>query len=250
MSFIQLIHGDCLEQMKSIPDNSVDMILTDLPYGTTMCSWDAVIPFAPMWSEIERVTTDNAAILLFAAAPFDKVLACSNLKLFRYEWIWEKPAATGFFNAKKMPLKAHENILVFYKSLPTYNAQKTTGHERKVSKRRSQSSDHYGKNVAITDYDSTERYPRSVIKFSGDKNRGKYHQTQKPVALCEYLIRTYSNEGDTVLDFTAGSMTTAIACFNTGRDGIMIEKDDAIFAVGSDRINNHTSQPRLFQEEI
>lgn len=245
MSFIQLMRGDCLEQMKNIGTGTVDMILADLPYGTTMCKWDSIIPFEPMWAEIERITTDNAAILLFAAAPFDKVLACSNLKLFRHEWIWEKPAATGFFNAKKMPLKAHENVLVFYKSLPTYNPQKTTGHTRKISKAKVVQSEHYGKQVGVKHYDSTERYPRSVITFSSDKQFNNLHPTQKPVALCEYLISTYTNKGDMVLDFCMGSGTSGVAAKNLQRDFIGIEQDGTYFEIAEDRITNSSYQMEL-----
>lgn len=232
-----LMLGDCLDRMKEIESGTVDMILCDLPYGTTCCSWDAVIPFEPLWEQYERVIKENGAIVLFAAQPFAAVLATSNLKLFRYEWIWEKPAATGFLNAKKQPLRAHENILVFYKSQPTYNPQKTFGHERKVAKRKDIGSEHYGKQLKVQPYDSTERYPRSVQVFSSDKQKSNFHPTQKPVALCEYLIRTYTNEGETVLDSAAGSMSTAIACINTNRKGIMIEKDDHYFKVGSDRVS-------------
>lgn len=245
MSFIQLMHGDCLEQMKNIGTGTVDMILADLPYGTTMCKWDSIIPFEPMWAEIERITTDNAAILLFAAAPFDKVLACSNLKLFRHEWIWEKPAATGFFNAKKMPLKAHENVLVFYKSLPTYNPQKTTGHERKTAKRKHKQSECYGKEFGTSSYDSTERYPRSVIKYSSDKRHSNLHPTQKPVALCEYLISTYTNKGDLVLDFCMGSGTSGVAAKNLQRDFVGIEQDGTYFEIAEDRIANSSYQMEL-----
>lgn len=250
MSFIRLIHGDYLEQMKNIGAGTVDMVLADLPYGTTMCKWDSIIPFEPMWEQIERITTDNAAILLFAAAPFDKVLACSNLKLFRHEWIWEKPAATGFFNAKKMPLKAHENVLVFYKSLPTYNPQKTTGHERKTSKAKRKQSECYGKEFGITNYDSTERYPRSVISFSSDKRYNNLHPTQKPVALCEYLISTYTNQGDMVLDFCMGSGTSGVAAKNLQRDFTGIEQDNSYYAIAEDRITNSSYQMELMGAHI
>ena len=245
MSFIQLMHGDCLDLMKNIGTGTVDMVLADLPYGTTMCKWDSIIPFEPMWEQIERITTDTAAILLFAAALFDKVLACSNLKLFRHEWIWEKPSATGFFNAKKMPLKAHENVLVFYKSLPTYNPQKTTGHERKTAKRKHKQSECYGKEFGTSSYDSTERYPRSVIKYSSDKRHSNLHPTQKPVSLCEYLISTYTNKGDMVLDFCMGSGTTGVAAKNLQRDFIGIEQDDSYFAISEDRITNTSYQLKL-----
>lgn len=234
---IQLFEGDCIEQMKKIPTGTVNMILADLPYGTTRCKWDNVIPFSPMWSEIERITTDNAAILLFAAAPFDKTLACSNIKLFRHEWIWEKPSATGFFNAKKMPLKAHENILVFYKSMPTYNPQKSTGNTRKVSRAKVVQSECYGKQIGVKHYDSTERYPRSVIKFSSDKQYNNLHPTQKPLALCEYLINTYTNPGDLIVDFCMGSGTSGVASKNLNRNFIGIEKDSHYFSIAKNRIN-------------
>ena len=242
--------GDCLERMKEIESGTVDMILCDLPYGTTCCSWDAVIPFEQLWSEYERVVKENGAIVLFGAHPFTAVLACSNLKLFRYEWIWEKPSATGFMNAQLQPLRAHENALVFYKSQPTYNPQKTYGHERKTAKRKDIGSEHYGKQLNIKAYDSTERYPRSVQVFSSDKQKANYHPTQKPVALCEYLIRTYTNEGDLVLDNTMGSGTTGVACVNTGRNFIGIEKEGKYFAIAQERIalagTEKDRQPDLF----
>ena len=191
-----------------------------------------------MWSQLNRVIKDNGAILLFAQLPFDKVLGASNIKMLKYEWIWEKTAATGHLNAKKMPMKAHENILVFYKKLPSYYPIKTTGHVRKsaTADRAKLESEVYGSEKGITVYNSTERYPRSVLQFSSDKQTSNLHPTQKPVALLEYLIKTYTQEGETVLDFTAGSMSTAIACINTNRKGIMIEKDPHYFKVGSERV--------------
>lgn len=245
-----LMLGDCLELMKEIGSGTVDMILCDLPYGTTCCSWDAVIPFEQLWEQYERVIKENGAIVLFAAQPFAAVLATSNLKLFRYEIIWEKPSATGFLNAKKQPLRAHENILVFYKSQPTYNPQKTFGHERKTANRKDIGSEHYGKQVNIKSYDSTERYPRSVQVFSSDKQKQAFHPTQKPVALCEYLIRTYTNEGDTVLDNCIGSGTTGVACVNTGRAFIGIEQEQKYFEIAQERIAQagieKDCQPDLF----
>lgn len=246
--------GDCLERMKEIESGTVDMILCDLPYGTTCCSWDAVIPFEPLWEQYERVIKENGAIVLFAAQPFTAVLATSNLKLFRYEWIWEKPAATGFFNAHFQPLRAHENILVFYKAKPTFNPIKTFGHERKTAKRKDIGSEHYSKQVNIKSYDSTERYPRSVQLFSSDKQKSNFHPTQKPVALCEYLIRTYTNEGETVLDNTMGSGTTGVACVNTGRSFIGIEQEQKYFDIAKDRIaqagTEKEMQPDLFGEAV
>ena len=243
---MKLFNGDCLEIMPTLQHQSVDLIIADLPYGTTECAWDSIIPFEPMWECINHVAKRNTAVLLFAQAPFDKVLACSNLKDFRHEWIWEKTNATGFFNAKKMVMKAHENILVFYKSLPVYNPQKTTGHKRKTATRRSQKSEVYNKDFITTSYDSTERYPRSVIKFSSDKQASNYHPTQKPIALLDYFIRTYSNPGDTVLDFCMGSGTAGIAAQRLGRDFIGIEKEQEYFETAKNRINNDVFNMDLF----
>lgn len=252
--------GDCLEIMPNIPDKSIDMILCDLPYGTTNCGWDSLIDPKVLWKEYERIIKDNGAIVLTAQTPFDKILGCSNLKLLRYEWIWEKTQATGHLNAKKMPMKAHENILVFYKKLPIYNPIISYGHTRKISKaknraqcivRRNNSDNIYNNEYEnrVSDYDSTERYPRSVLKFKTDKQKSSLHKTQKPVALFEYLIRTYTNEGETVLDNTAGVFTTAIACLNTKRKYIVIEKEEGYFFKGMNRIkewHSINSQPKLF----
>lgn len=232
--------GDCLNLMPNIPSKSIDMICADLPFGTTKCKWDSRIDLNRLWPEYERVIKDNGAIILFAQTPFDKVLGASNLKLLRYEWIWEKTSATGRLNANKMPMKAHENILVFYKKLPTYNPQKTTGHKRKVStgrhKRNCIESEIYNKGQKLTTYDSTERYPRSVQAFPSDKQKNNLHSTQKPVALIEYLIRTYTNKGELVLDNAAGSGTTGEAAINTERDFILIEKDPKIYAICKNRL--------------
>jgi len=249
-----LMHGDCLELLKTLPSESIDMILCDLPYGTTCCSWDVIIPLEPLWAEYERVIKPNGAIVLFAAQPFTSILACSNLKLFRYEWIYEKPAATGFMNAKKQPMRAHENILVFYKRQPTYNPIKTHGHKRQTAKRRDIGSEHYGKQLKIQAYDSTERYPRSVQIFSSDKQKQAFHPTQKPVAICEYLIRTYTNPGETVLDNTMGSGTTGVACVNTGRKFIGMEQKQEYFDIAHERLTaaiverDIVQQPDLFGE--
>lgn len=231
-----LMNGDCLERMKQIPDGSIDMVLTDPPYGTTSCKWDSVIPLDEMWAELKRVIKSGGAILLMAQTPFDKVLGCSNLEYLRYELIWEKSAATGFFNANKMPLKAHENILIFYKNLPTYNPQKTSGHVRKTAGRKEIGSEVYGKGVKKTNYDSTDRYPRSVLKFAKDNRLNSHHPTQKPVALMEYLIKTYTNPGETVLDFTMGSGTTGVAAGNLDRVFIGIERDEKYYGTAIARI--------------
>lgn len=237
-----IYQGDCLELLNGVKDKSIDMILCDLPYGTTKNSWDTIIPFDKIWMQYERIIKDNGAIALFSQAPFDKALALSNPSLFRYEWIWEKTSATGYLNANKMPMKAHENILIFYKSAPTYNPQKTKGHKRKISKANHKKgcieTTNYGKH-GLVDYDSTERFPRSVLKFPTDKQKEHVHPTQKPVALCEYLIKTYTNEGDAVLDNCAGSMTTAVSCDNTNRDWICIEKEVKFCTSGAERVNRN-----------
>jgi len=228
----EIYKGDCLELMpKLIEDKSIDMIFCDLPYGTTKCKWDSVIDLPKLWSEYERIIKDNGVILLFAQTPFDKVLGASNLKLLKYEWIWQKTHPTGHLNAKKMPMKAHENLLVFYKKPPPYNPQKTTRHKRKVSSIKHKQackdidSEVYNKGQKPTPYDSTERYPLSVQVFASDKQKSKLHPTQKPLSLIEYMIRTYTNEGDLILDNTCGSGTTGLGAKNLKRDYIMMEQD-------------------------
>ena len=238
----KIYNEDCLVGRKRIPDKSVDMILADLPYGTTRNKWDSIIPLDLLWEQYDRIIKDNGAIVLTAQTPFDKVLGCSNLKLLRYEWIWEKTTSTGFLNAKKMPMKAHENILVFYKKLPKYNPQKTTGHTRKVSsaghKIGSKVTSNYGEH-GLTGYDSTERYPRSVQVFPTDKQKTAVHPTQKPVALFEYLVKTYTDKGETVLDNCMGSGTTAVACIATNRNYIGFEMDTNYFNLANQRIEQH-----------
>lgn len=234
---------DCLQILPEIPSASVDMIFTDLPYGTTKNTWDSPIDFSALWSEYERIIKDNGVIALWSQSPFDKVLACSNLKLFRYEWIIEKTSATGFLNAHKMPMKAHENILIFYKKLPTYNPQMTHGHTRKVStayhKRNSKKTTNYGAH-GLTSYDSTDRYPRDVLRFKWDKQKSALCPTQKPVAACEYMIRTYTNTGDTVLDSCMGSGTTGVAAMNLCRKFIGIEIDPYMYEIASQRIGGNS----------
>lgn len=233
---MQLFHGDCLNILQTIPEKSIDLVLTDPPYGTTECKWDTVIPFDLMWRELDRVTKPNAAIILFGQEPFSSLLRVSNLKNFRYDWIYEKPNATGFLNAKKQPLRAHEIISVFYKKSPIYNPQKTKGHKRKQSERSNINSECYGKAIKRYAYDSDERYPRSIQKFSSDKQKKSLHPTQKQVELIEYLIKTYTNENDCVLDFSMGSGTTGVAAKLNNRRFIGIELDDHYFDVASKRI--------------
>lgn len=219
---IKLIHGCCLKRLKEIPDGSVDLVLSDLPYQTTECHWDSLVDLGLLWPELLRVGKRNAAFIFTAAQPFTSMLVMSQPKLFKYDWVWEKGNATGFFNAKLMPLRAHESVLVFYRKLPTYNPQKTTGHKRQRATKKTVSSDCYGKDISMPSYDSTDRYPRSVQFFSSDKQKANYHPTQKPVALMQYLIRTYSNAGDTVLDVTMGSGTTGVAALSESRNFIGI----------------------------
>lgn len=226
--------------MNYIPDKSINCIITDLPYQITQNKWDVIIPFEPLWTQYDRIIKDNGAILLFSSQPFTSHLILSNLKMFRYEWIWHKTHPKGHLNAKKMPMRAHENIEVFYKKPPTYNPQITHGHKRKVSKsnyiRESNGDSCYGKEIRNTSYDSTDRYPLDVQIFSNANQLGKIHRTQKPVEVYEYFIKTYTNENDIVLDSCAGSMTCAIAGINLNRKIICIEKDTEIFELGKDRV--------------
>ncbi|EMW0831726.1 site-specific DNA-methyltransferase [Klebsiella aerogenes] len=233
---IRLHNADCFEVFPQIASGTVDLVCADIPYGTTQCRWDSVFSLPLMWEQLYRIVKPSAAIVLFSAQPFTSVLVNSNLRDWRSEWIWEKGNATGFLNAKKQPLRAHENIEVFYRRQPTYNPQFTHGHERRTSKRKTVNSECYGKALTLTKYDSTSRYPRDVQFFSSDKQTGNYHPTQKPLALVQYLIETYSNQGDTVLDFTMGSGTAGVACQQTERNFIGIEKDTAIFRTACQRM--------------
>lgn len=234
---IQLMKGDCLELMRDIPDGSVDMVLCDLPYGTTQNKWDCPIDLLKLWPEYWRICKQNSVIALTAQTPFDKILGASQIAHLKYEWIWEKTNPTGHLNAKRAPMKAHENVLIFYKRQPIYSPIKTGGHKRKTATKRYDLTETYGKqNFGELIYDSTERYPRSVLVFPSDKQTSKLHPTQKPVALMEYLIRTYTNEGMTVLDNCMGSGTTGVACVNTGRSFIGIEMDQGYFDIAKSRI--------------
>lgn len=233
-----LYKGDCIEQMQKIPNESIQMILCDLPYGTTARNeWDKKIPLEPLWEQWLRILKPNGVIALWSQMPFTAELVMSNSQLFRYEWIIEKGNATGFLNAKKMPLKAHENVLIFYNKLPIYNPQFTHGHERKTTSRKGTRTSCYNETESISSYDSTDRYPRDVLKFSWDKQKSKLHPTQKPVAANEYFVKTYTNPGDTVLDCCMGSGSTGVAALNTGREFIGIEMNENYFDIAQNRLN-------------
>jgi site-specific DNA-methyltransferase (adenine-specific) len=230
----KIYHGDCLEIMKDIPDGSIDMILCDLPYGTTACKWDSIIPLEPLWEQYERVIKDNGAIVLTASQPFTTTLINSNIKHFRYSWIWEKEQGVNFLMAKKQPLKVHEDICVFSKRQTVYNPQMSKG--KPYISGKGDSGEVTGRVKKIQTKNKGTRYPRSVIRF---KRETGLHPTQKPVPLFEYLIKTYTNEGETVLDNCIGSGTTAIAALNTGRFFIGIEKEKEYVDIANKRIEEH-----------
>jgi len=261
----EILLGDCLELMKDIPNGSIDMILCDLPYGTTACKWDTIIPFDKLWEQYERIIKPNGAIVLTASQPFTSVLACSNLKMFKYEWIWEKTMASNFATANKIPMKYHENILVFYKKQPTYNPirekRSDIGLERlknsgKILNSTKGRTDHINiKKPVYSEYDINTILPKSVQKINSEPNCNgtKLHPTQKPVLLMEYLIRTYTNENETVLDNCAGSGTTAIACLNTNRQFIVMEQDPNYFEKIKKRVgdfNKKFETQTLFGNEM
>ena len=229
--------------MKLIPSGSVDAIITDPPYGTTACKWDSVIDFDLMWEQLNRIIKPNGAIVLFGAEPFSSALRMSNVRNYKYDWLWEKTQATGHLNAKRQPLRSNELISVFYKKQCTYNPQKTQGHKpmnsgvRKLSVQNK--TEVYGRATKELPFGgNTDRYPRTNIVFKSDKQKCYLHPTQKPILLMEYLIKTYTNENETVLDFTMGSGSTGVACVNTKRNFIGIEMDDKYFEIAEERINN------------
>jgi DNA modification methylase len=240
---MQLINGDCLEEMKSIPDGSVDAIICDPPYGTTACKWDSVIPFDKMWEQLNRIIKPNGAKVLFGAEPFSSSLRMSNLKEYKYDWVWDKVLHSNPLISKIQPLSAHELISVFYAKQPTYNPQMSfDGKEIKRGGPTEGVSGTKGSATLTRGKDSTKaRYPKRIIEFSNANKTGVVHPTQKPVALMEYLIKTYTNEGETVLDFTMGSGTTGVACVNTGRNFIGIEQDEKYFKIAEERIELPTS---------
>lgn len=221
-----LYEGACLEILPTLPDKCIDMILCDLPYGTTACKWDAVIPFEPLWEQYERLIKDNGAIVLTASQPFTSLLVTSNLKLFRYSWVWDKKIISNPQLAKIMPLKQHEDVCVFYKKHTTYNPIKTNLEKKRTWKQYSPNNMTPNGTIRVGNKGVVEGlYPKSIICFTNANQRGKIHPTQKPVALFEYLIRTYTNPGDTILDNCAGSGTTGEAAERTGRNSILIEKE-------------------------
>ncbi len=246
-TMIDLRLGDCLEVMKTIPDKSIDMILCDLPYGTTACKWDTVIPFEPLWEQYERVIKDNGAIVLFGSEPFSSKLRMSNLKMYKYDWVWNKKKAGNIFLAKYQPMKIHENIMVFGKGTVSYYPIMVRREKLKKSK-------NYGTGEVMggnrqkekTVYTYTHKNPVTILEFSNASQKGKVHPTQKPVALLEYLIKTYTNENDTVLDNCMGSGSTGVACVNTNRNFIGIELDEEYYRKATERLEKHKSQMNLF----
>lgn len=231
----RLFQGDCLELMRFIPDGSVDLVLADLPYGTTQNKWDSVIPLAPLWKEYWRLLKPNGAVVLTAAQPFTSQLVVSEPQHFRYQNVWDKSQITGFLNAKKQPLRRHEDVLVFYQSQPTYNPQFEAGRPYRIKRRHA--TNNYGAQTPNETDSDGRRYPTSIISIPQERSKDS-HPTQKPVPLFEYLIRTYTNEGDTVLDNTMGSGTTGVACANTARRFIGIEQDARYFAIAEQRIKS------------
>ena len=236
----KIYNMDCIEGMKYIDDKSIDMILCDLPYGVSKCNWDKTIPLNPLWEQYSRIIKNNGVIVLFGNEPFSSYLRISNIKFYRYDWIWKKSRPTGFLNAKKIPLKEHENIMVFYKKLPIYNPQGiVVGNFNNFRKAKlNKNNDIYGKEKEFG-ISKIGNYPTTILEFPSVTNKERVHETQKPVALCEYLIKTYTNENNIVLDNCIGSGTTAIACINTNRNYIGFELNKEYYEIAKNRINKH-----------
>ena len=248
---MKLIHGDCLEIMPTIEAGSIDAILTDLPYGTTNCSWDEIIPFEPMWEAIKHVLKPNGVFVTTASQPFTSKLVMSNLGWFKYEWVWDKRNVTGAYYAKYQPMRQHENIVVFYASgSSVYNPQKEIikksdyRYRKNGRKHPERKGGVYGNQKEEIQKETGERNPSTIVTFINSNSKGKTHPTQKPVALYEYLIRTYTNKGETVLDMCMGSGTTGVACVRTGRDFVGIEIEKYYFDIAEKRIAS--AQPALF----
>jgi len=255
----EILLGDCLELMKDIPNGSIDMILADLPYGTTQCKWDSIIDLPKLWEQYERIIKPNGAIVLTAAQPFTSILVMSNLKLFKYDWVWKKPKGTGHLNAKKQPMRDKEDVLVFYKNQCTYNPQWTWGEPytnlksgKTAKPSTAEVSGKYMNGAEYRNGSDGRRYPKQVQEF-GVVERGTIHPTEKPVDLFRYFIRTYTNEGELVLDNTAGSGTTAIACLEENRQFIVMEQDPNYFEKIKKRVGdfNKNFEPQtLFGNEM
>lgn len=240
---IDLRLGDCLEIMKEIPSKSIDAIICDLPYGTTQNKWDSVIPFELLWLQYQRIIKDNGAIVLTAQQPFTSALIMSNPKIYKYNWVYKKNKSTGFLNAKRQPLNDYEDICVFYKKQCTYNPQMTIA--EKIYKRgevKRKKSDCYGDEKDFKQVETGLRYPKRIQYFNNNKTQEQKHSTQKPLELLEYLVETYTNRGDTVLDNTMGSGTTMVACKKLGRNGIGIEKEKKYFKIAQDRVNSFAQE--------
>jgi site-specific DNA-methyltransferase (adenine-specific) len=238
---ITIYKGDCLELMKSIPSGSIDAIITDPPYGTTACKWDSVIDFDLMWEQLNRIIKPNRAIVLFGSEPFSSALRMSNIKNYKYDWVWQKNRATGVLNAKKQPLRCLENISVF--NVKQYNPQGLKAYGKK-SRNSKKDSDVYGEGQTKTYIQKFTNYPKQILKFNSVQRT--QHPTQKPIALMEYLIKTYTNENETILDFTMGSGSTLVACQNTNRNGIGIEQDEGYFKTAWRRLEQNETQQKLF----
>jgi len=234
---IELIQGDCLQEMQNIPDKSIDAIICDLPYGITQSKWDVIIPFEPLWEQYKRVVKDNGVIVLFGNEPFSSALRMSNIKDWKYEWIWDKKNKTGILNCKKRPLKQFENISVFYKKQCTYNPQMTEGkpYDGNARTGNKQQTSSYGIYKQDREVNTGFRYPKQVQQF-GVVERGTLHPTQKPLSLIEYMIRTYTNEGDLILDNTCGSGTTGLGAKNLNRNYIMMEQDPKYYKIACERV--------------
>jgi len=237
----KIYQGDCLEVMQSIDDKSIDMILCDLPYGTTACKWDNVIPFEPLWLQYKRIIKDNGAIVLTAVQIFASQLIMSRPNLFKYDLIWKKTIASGQLNVNRMPLRLHEHILVFYKKQPTYNQQFTKGKPYVIDRKATYKGEGYNKQTDSFKSNNGFRHPTSVLEFSNPRIKGG-HPTQKPIELFEWLVKTYTNEGDIVLDNTIGSGTTAIACINTNRNFIGIELSPEYCEIANKRISQEVNK--------
>lgn len=244
MEYNKIILGDCIDEMSKMPKGCVDMILCDLPYGTTQCKWDTIIPINELWKQYERIIKPNGAIVLTAIQPFTSNLVMSNIDMFRYSLVWEKSKSTGYLNSKKMPMRAHEDILVFYKNLPTYNPQKTIGvpYDKGKAHRPTEVYGEQKGKIHVKNEDGS-RYPRSVQYFKTAESEGKVlHSTQKPVSLFEWLIKTYSNENDVILDNCIGSGTTAIAAIRTKRNYLGIENDENYYNITINRIEEENKK--------